>query len=846
MAFKQGYVNNTWRHGSDGSYLEIDENGNLYLHPIGPGPSLIGIDADDMVVTVALGSLDHNDLGGLQGGNGVDEYYHLDAADYAALTDVNAQLADLHTDGSPTFAGLDLTADLDMNANDITNVGLVDGVDVSAHAGRHESGGADEIDVDGLAGELADAQPVAVSKNSGATVGTRATLNFIEGANITLTIADDPAGDEVDITIASAGGVAAHTILGPSHSDAAADAVTQGSLIVGNATPEWDELTIGMATSVLVSNGTDPSWSPIPTLTGLNINNITASRLLYGDAGKAVVSVADLTDWIAGTANQIVVVDDGDGTVTLSTPQDIAAASSPSFAGLGLTGNLDMGANDITNVGMVDGVDVSSHAARHENGGADEIDVTGLSGVLADAQTPVAHAMLSAYHSDAAVDAVSIGSLIYGNATPEWDELVIGAANTVLMSNGNWPEWSADLVLDTLTMNNNITMSGNDFDLEDGDTDFKMKDNIDNALRMMEGANEYMVFVTLNGSERVEVGQNLLVGANYISYDGADEGLGFDSDNNAIFSERVLIGSIAPLDWDVSYEAVLQSGDYNALASNGVDMSLVGNAYYDDTDNRWEYASANFATRIHSDVTSAKILFELAGVGSGAGDAISWLEFIDLTIVNGGTGSITLNGDEANIDTDIHGDTLLVARVDAGEDALYLGDDADDTNKYARLRSQQWDSGGEPEGFTIAYTEAYQVFPGTEYSLLKVGGGDANANAATYIAFYTDSDKDARSGTVRMTIGHNAIVPANSLPIRAGGAAGLILQEDGGKDLTIEDSTGDAVLSDGHFQTAQAVITDTGGTDRQVHGPANLTDWLQLKDSSDTVWYVPATSSVPS
>ena len=46
---------------------------------------------------------DHNDLGAIQGGAAA-EYYHLDAADYDALVDVNAQLAALHTDGSPTFA----------------------------------------------------------------------------------------------------------------------------------------------------------------------------------------------------------------------------------------------------------------------------------------------------------------------------------------------------------------------------------------------------------------------------------------------------------------------------------------------------------------------------------------------------------------------------------------------------------------------------------------------------------------------------------------------------------------------------------------------------------------------
>lgn len=47
---------------------------------------------------------------------------------------------------------------------------------------------------------------VAVRKNSGSTVGTRRKLNFIEGTNVTLTVADDAANEEVDVTIAASGG----------------------------------------------------------------------------------------------------------------------------------------------------------------------------------------------------------------------------------------------------------------------------------------------------------------------------------------------------------------------------------------------------------------------------------------------------------------------------------------------------------------------------------------------------------------------------------------------------------------------------------------------------------------
>lgn len=56
---------------------------------------------------------------------------------------------------------------------------------------------------------------------------------------------------------------APHDILSASHSDAAIDAVTQGSLIVGNATPAWDELVRGVAHFLLKMNAgaTDPVWA---------------------------------------------------------------------------------------------------------------------------------------------------------------------------------------------------------------------------------------------------------------------------------------------------------------------------------------------------------------------------------------------------------------------------------------------------------------------------------------------------------------------------------------------------------------------------------------------------------
>lgn len=69
-----------------------------------------------------------------------------------------------------------------------------------------------------------------------------------------------------------------------------------------------------------------------------------------------------------------------------------------------MAAGLDMGTFAITNVGLVDGVDISGHAARHADGGADELSVAALSGVLADRQTPVLHAAEHEVGGDDLVD----------------------------------------------------------------------------------------------------------------------------------------------------------------------------------------------------------------------------------------------------------------------------------------------------------------------------------------------------------------------------------------------------------------------------------------------------------
>lgn len=91
------------------------------------------------------------------------------------VTITQAQIASLNV-------GTDLTADLEEES----------------HASEHELGGADEVDVAGLSGVLADPQTVEVLR-SGVSIASRSKVNLIPGTNVTMSVVDD--GTKVDVTV---------------------------------------------------------------------------------------------------------------------------------------------------------------------------------------------------------------------------------------------------------------------------------------------------------------------------------------------------------------------------------------------------------------------------------------------------------------------------------------------------------------------------------------------------------------------------------------------------------------------------------------------------------------------
>ena len=78
----------------------------------------------------------------------------------------------------------------------------------------------------------------------------------------------------------------------------------------------------------------------VPEFAGLELTDLTASRLVWSDAGKVLAS-KDLIDLVAGTANQVVVTDDAAGGLVLSTPQNIHVDATPEFAGITIKDSSD-------------------------------------------------------------------------------------------------------------------------------------------------------------------------------------------------------------------------------------------------------------------------------------------------------------------------------------------------------------------------------------------------------------------------------------------------------------------------------------------------------------------------
>ncbi len=175
-------------------------------------------------------------------------------------------LSSAHTDTNPTSVQRGML----ITVQDISGVNRWSGLSLGASGQVVKSNGTDVIwgavDWSEVANKPSSF-PITVRKNSGANVGTRPRLNFIEGSNITLTVSDDAANNEVAITIAASSGVSTHNLLQSSvHTDTNTASVSRGAVIVGknfSGINKWDALTPVTANTFLKYDGVDAVWASV-------------------------------------------------------------------------------------------------------------------------------------------------------------------------------------------------------------------------------------------------------------------------------------------------------------------------------------------------------------------------------------------------------------------------------------------------------------------------------------------------------------------------------------------------------------------------------------------------------
>lgn len=104
-----------------------------------------------------------------------------------------------------------------------------------------------------------------------------------------------------------------HSLLSTQHSDTTAGTVSRGSIIIGDSTPKWSELTIGTDDYILLSDGTDINWADINTSGIIDHTLTTTWKAIQGGTTNEYFHLTDaewteLTEWM----DDVILYDNGD------------------------------------------------------------------------------------------------------------------------------------------------------------------------------------------------------------------------------------------------------------------------------------------------------------------------------------------------------------------------------------------------------------------------------------------------------------------------------------------------------------------------------------------------------
>jgi hypothetical protein len=287
---------------------------------------------------------------------------------------------------------------------------LADAQTPLAHVSTHENGGSDELNVGGLSGLLSDQQnPLAHAASHVRTGldeidGDKLDIDYVP-TNYTRTTTPPQVTNVEELTAHLAGidaaivgaGVPAHAA---THENGGVDEISVAGLSGLLADPQ---------TPLGHGSSHDDGGSDELTAQDLGSAAAVSGRIMETDgAGGWNLIVTPTGNPLSGATP--VTVTPGAGSAGVGT--DVSRDDHDHELGAHASTHENGGADEISVAGLsgvlADPQTPASHASTHENGGADEISVAGLSGLLADPQTPTLHA---SSHEDGGADEIDVTNL---------------------------------------------------------------------------------------------------------------------------------------------------------------------------------------------------------------------------------------------------------------------------------------------------------------------------------------------------------------------------------------------------------------------------------------------------
>jgi hypothetical protein len=319
-------------------------------------------------------------------------------------------------DGSRNMGGA-----LNMGGNSITNVNLVDGINISAHASRHLPNGADALTT-GTATSL-----------SLTSTNTEGIANAFSRADHTHAISIATASSTTTGLLSSTNWTTFNNKLGLS-GGTMSGSLNMGSNTITNASSVNGVVVETHATRHL-PNGADALTTAAPTTTlTLSTTNATGTANSFSRSDHThAITIANATASVAGL---------------LSSTDWTTFNNKLGTSGGTMTGSLNMGNNTITNATSVNGVVVETHAARHLPNGTDALATAAPTTTLTMSTTNTtgtANSFSRSDHTHAITIASANGTTTGLLSSTDWntfndkaDSTVADDSTTGLLSSTDW------------------------------------------------------------------------------------------------------------------------------------------------------------------------------------------------------------------------------------------------------------------------------------------------------------------------------------------------------------------------------------------------------------------------